>query len=1133
MRRQTAAEVVFGVVVTLGVLAALLLFGAGAEAALWMGVGLRSLFFWLFVLGGLGLVGYFGVLPLLRLFGIVPGLDVHAAARTAGRRHPAVADRLTALLDLADGRASAAPSPLVDHAVQALGASVAPVPFERVEDLRPARRAAPWAAAPLFGLAAFFLAAPTTFVGAVDRLFEPSADFQPPAPYRFEVTPGDVELARGEALAVEAAPVGTGFPPDAVLEIGRTDEEATERVRLLFDGGRFRHTVPNVRADLRYRIVSDEGVASPWFEATVVERPVVRGLQVTLAPPRYTGLPARRLAPGVGDVLGLPGTTVRVAVDVGGTPLDQAFLLVDWAGGTPQRVPLRVDDGRAVATFGLRGEGAYAVRLVGTNGRPNENPVRYTLNVLRDAPPQITLTEGAESALDAGARDAAFRITDDFGFSRVVLYWRLAERRDGQPDARFRPLALPLSAPRALDQEVLTRWLPDPGRPLQPGDVVEFFGEVRDNDAFGGYKPARTPVFSLRFPSLDERFEQLEETQDQTEEALEEVEDDAEELRERFRELRDELRRDPRPDWEDQRQLEQLRQQREGIQQQTEQVTDQMRQLLDQMREGDLVSEETMRLYESMQQVMEELESDELREALERLREAMEQMDMQQMMEQLENAEFNEEEFQERLERAMALLEQLKTAQELDEAARRAEELAEREEALQEATEALEDRQDGEQQNGEQSNQRDAAERERLAREQEGARKAMEELERQMQELQERMENQPGAPSEQMQQTNEQMQRQNLPQRMQQNAQQLRQNQTSPAQQGQQQMEQQLRELSQQMSSMSGSMMQGRQRQSVQGVRRVLDDVLTLSEEQERLGDETAALPSQSPALRPIAQEQVELAEGLATVADSVRSLARQIPQMSYALQEKTHDALREMGQATERLAELQPGPASGHQKTAMTHLNDLALLLSELLDSLSNPGSGSGGGMTMEEMMQQMGQMGQMQQQLGGQIQQMLNDMAGERLTQSQQGRARQAAAQQEAIRQQLQELMERGGSNLDSQTRSALQRAAEGMREVERELRGGRLSQETVQRQQQILQRLLQAERSVNQRGREEQREGETGRDRPDPDRPGRLDAPERPADRLRRDLVRALESGYAPDYQDLIKRYFEQLQDRVGGN
>jgi hypothetical protein len=176
---------------------------------------------------------------------------------------------------------------------------------------------------------------------------------------------------------------------------------------------------------------------------------------------------------------------------------------------------------------------------------------------------------------------------------------------------------------------------------------------------------------------------------------------------------------------------------------------------------------------------------------------------------------------------------------------------------------------------------------------------------------------------------------------------------------------------------------------------------------------------------------------------------------------------------------------------------------------------------------------MGQSQQQLNGQIQQMLNDMAGQRLSQSEQERAQQAAAQQAAIRRQLQELIQQGGGNLDAQTRSALQRASEAMQQTERELHQGQLSNETLQRQQQIVQRLLDAEHSVNQRGKEDRRQGETARDHPDTDRPDSLTLPERPADRLRRDLIRALDSGYAPDYQDLIKRYFERLQDRVSGN
>ena len=1133
LRRQTLAEVVFGVLILLAVSAALLLLAAGAEALLWMGVGLRSMFFWSFVLGALGLFGYFIALPLLRLAGILAGRTERTAAHRAGVVHPAVGDRLTTLLDLAEGRATDAPSPLVDQAMQSLGMAVEPVPFERVEDLQPMKRAAPWAVAPLLGLLAFFLAAPVPFSGAIDRLFAPTTEFEPPAPFSFEVLPGDVELARGEALEIVARPVGRDYPPDAILEFGRPDEDAVDRTRMsLSDDGLFSHTIPNVRADLRYRItaagVHSRPVISQWYEVTIVARPVVRGLQVSLAPPGYTGLPARRLAPGVGDVLGLAGSSIRVRIELGEAPLAEAALVIRWSGGDPQTIPLAVDGETATGSFGLRGEGEYSIHLVGENGLQNENPVRYSLGVLADSPPQIILIEGAEGSLSGEARRRVrFRITDDFGFSGASLLWRVAERLRGEGDRGFRRVALPLSGSRQLDQEVVTNWLlRTSGGAIQPGDVVEFYGEVRDNDAVHGFKAARTSVYTLRYPSLDEQFDRLEETQNEAEDQLDDLEEGADELRDRFEELRDDIRRDPEPNWEDERQLEQILQQHESIQQQVQSITEQMRNMLEQMQQGDLVSEETMELYEAMQQVMEELDSPELREALEMLREAMEQMDLQQMMQSLEDIEFNEEDFRERLERAMELFERLRTAQELDEAAQRAEDLAEQEAALAEATESMEDRQN----EGETSEQQSAAEREQLASDQERAQEQMQELQEMLEQLAEKMQDQAGAPNEQMQEMMEQMEQQDLQQQMQENAEQLRQNELSPAQQSQQQMQQQLQNMSQQLMNMSSEMQSGQKQANISGLRRILDDVLTLSEEEERLGDETSALPSRSPALRPIAQQQVELAEGLATVSDSLHSIAREIPQMDWAIQSMTNDALREMGQATERLAELQPGPASGHQKTAMTHLNELALMLSELLDQMQN-GSGSGSGMSMQQMMQQMQQMGQQQQGLSDQMQQMLNDMAGERLSQSQSERLQQAAAQQEAIRQQLQEMLREGGSNLDAQTRSALQRAVEEMRDAAREMRQGSITRETIPRQQQILQRLLEAERSVNQRGREERREGQTGEEQ-EADRPNRLNLNEYPAERLRRDLIRALESGYAPDYQDLIKEYFERLQNRTSG-
>jgi hypothetical protein len=382
-----------------------------------------------------------------------------------------------------------------------------------------------------------------------------------------------------------------------------------------------------------------------------------------------------------------------------------------------------------------------------------------------------------------------------------------------------------------------------------------------------------------------------------------------------------------------------------------------------------------------------------------------------------------------------------------------------------------------------------------------------------------------------MQQQLQQMQQelQDAAGQMDENQQQLQDGQLQDAQQGQQQLQQMMQQMQQQLQSMAGEMAGQQQQRNLSGLRRVLDDVLTLSFQQEDLRDLSVGQRPESPAVRQNAQRQVDLASGLSTVTDSLRALAREIPEMERAVQQRAGEALRHMGEATERLADRQPPQAVGHQKASMTSLNDLALLLADLLEQMMEGASGGAGGeMSLQQMMQQLQQMSGDQQQLNQQIQQMLNDMQGQRLSVDQQERLQQLRSQQEALRQQLEELIREG--NLDGQGRSDLQRIAEEMEEVIRKMEGGRLDSDIREQQDRILTRLLEARESINERGQKEEREA-TPADVRQRSRDVPREVPEREEiDRLRRDLIRALESGYAPDYQELIKRYFELLQERA---
>ena len=1133
-RRITAAAVLRGALVTLAVVSAALVLALGAEAALWLGVGLRTLL--VAVLGALavGLVGALVGVPLLRGAGWLPGLAERDVVRRAGQDFAGVDRRLSALLDLADGRTSGSDR-MRTAALDGLAAEVQDVPFERVRAWGPARQALPYAAVAALALAALFVAAPGTMGGAALRLLAPTEAFAPPAPFVLRVLPGDVDVARGADLEIRVSTVGDVRPLRADVEIERERERGVETVRLSPRGAGFAHTVEAVPSSVRYRVVAD-GVSSAWFRARVVDRPVVQGVRVVVTPPGYTGRRAVVLPEGVGDASGLAGSGVRVTVGLAGVRPETGWLAVRYADGTAERVPLRLGSEAAVARLVLRKAGTYRVVLRSARGVTNSDPAIYSLGVIADAPPQIALLNGAEGDLAGTVRPVRFRVSDDTGFAGAALVWRVAAA-PGRRAGPVRRVALPVRA-RPLEQILDLMWRMNG---VRAGDTVEFYGEVRE---VGPGRRARTPLVRLRVPSVEERVETFASRRDSASTSLDRLRRQAERQSSRAERLREALRAKPEADWEARRQVEQLQREQADMQAQARQLQQQMREMAEQLRGSDVTTPDMQRRFEQMEEVIQDLQSPELQEALRRLQEAMEQLNLEQMLRQADTVEQQQATFEERLERAQALMERLEAAVEMEDAARQADDLARREEELSRDSERLQERQDGApRENGERS---ESAEQQRMAEEQRDAARDAAALDEALRELQERLDQIPNAPAEAVEQMREQTTPEGgLPQQMQQNAEQIQQGQMQPAQQGQQEMARQLRRMARQMRQQSQSMQGQQQRVDAAALRRALEDVLTLSRTQERLATQAAATPDGNPALVGLARQQRDARDGLRSVADTLRRVARTSPQLTAAVQTRAQNGLREMEQALARLAARDAGPASANGRTAMSHLNELALLLSDALEQAQQQQSGGGGGGGTPS--QQMQQMGEGQQRLNQQIQQMLNETAGERLTpggrspgDGQAGesgggqgddarRLRQIAEQQEALRRQLQNLIEQNGAQLGPGAQSALQRLQEQMGRAAAELRRGRVSDAAVPRQQQIYERMLQAEEAVNERGQEERREGETARPAPPAPPPPPLPPVVRPADRTRADLLRLDASGYAPEMQDLIRRYFERLGGR----
>ena len=140
--------------------------------------------------------------------------------------------------------------------------------------------------------------------------------------------------------------------------------------------------------------------------------------------------------------------------------------------------------------------------------------------------------------------------------------------------------------------------------------------------------------------------------------------------------------------------------------------------------------------------------------------------------------------------------------------------------------------------------------------------------------------------------------------------------------------------------------------------------------------------------------------------------------------------------------------------------------------------------------------------------------------------------AAQQRAIQEALEALRQEMASQRE-QMLGDLGSIASDMEKTAREMDLSQVTPQTLNRQRQILSRMLDAQRSIRQRGKSKDREAQQGKTysyRGPGSLPGDLGATDNP---LRRRLQEALDEGYPPEYQALIRHYFESLiQDAISG-
>jgi len=1083
---------------------------------------------------GLVLTGLVGVLVLAIARSTIwsPGDERLALAVEA--RYPELKNRLIASLQLA-GKARTNPEQyslaLVDLTIRQATQMSDAIDFAEALDRSRMKRSARWAGV---GFAAVLLLS-VLFPGLAKTSWEaysrPLADYTAAIPYTLTVLPGSVEAVKFDDFRITARLEGEGLPRNISIMhrseggqwrsmsdiqpiVAASNSSATSVLTR-----EFQQVLPQVKRDFEYYVVAGE-LTSPTYTVSAVDRPRVNSLRLEVFPPSYTGVQPLVLDANDGTVTAPVGSKVSIRVESNRDLSEAALAFADG-----KALSMVVKGQTATVELEVRESRTYHLSMVDESGRTNPNPIEYTITAVPDRDPSVEIALPGHNVdlNDNMAIDLMIVARDDYGFSSLTLKTKwISEGRE----RAARDIAIPESRMQGERLEKAYFFdLADWG--LMPEDFVEYYVEVADNDGIHGAKTAVSKTFTVRLPSLDEMMAEFEDDREADMSALDKLLGAERELSKQLETLRRELANDQELNWDDQKKVTDVAQRGQQLEKELDRLAENMQKQVTEAQEKKLASVEMLQKMMEAQKLFEEVATPEMRENQRKLQEALEKMDPEALKKAMQDMQFSQEEMLKRLDRTIEYLKKLQAEQKVDAFVRRMEELAAQEEALnKQASESPKEKQAD------------------LAPAQDRLKERFDQLSEDMAAAEEALKEAKIADPEKTSEFAQAAKNSPAPQQMDQASQGMKSQDKKGAEQKSSEAAESLKQLASQMKEFQSQMASKQQEQMAKELRQALDKTMYLSEEQEKVFNETQQLDPNSLSLREMAAKQEALRAATEQVSQELTQLAKQSTSIPAEATQKLGKAMESMNQSAQCLSDRRGPNAGTSQKEAIFGLNQVSQDLTESMEKNSqcnnpnpsqcdnpnpnaqpnpncqNPGAAGEkmGGLSQKQ--------GRLNQQMPGNGQEGQEGQGQGQMTQGERETLQRLRGEQEALKKGVDELNSEIGKD---QQLGRLDKLAEEMQKVIDDMERGEVSNETRERQKRIYTRMLDFQHALQKQDFKDERqaqqpEGTYGRTSPGnlPDAAGMTD------EEYERLLTRYQEEGYPKEYEETIKAYFRALAE-----
>ncbi|MCK5077354.1 MAG: hypothetical protein KAR38_13315, partial [Calditrichia bacterium] len=562
------------------------------------------------------------------------------------------------------------------------------------------------------------------------------------------------------------------------------------------------------------------------------------------------------------------------------------------------------------------------------------------------------------------------------------------------------------------------------------------------------------------------------------------------------------VRQSKEMDWEQKQKITEQLNKAKQIEESLQNIQNKIETNISRMKKNDIISPETLQKYFDLQEMFQKLLDSEFLEKMRKMEEMLNNKSSKELQKLMKQSDFSVKEFEEQIERIYELFRKVELERKLDELVQ------------------LNKKINKEQENNfnefvNKNDQNNVNERQKqIAKDEQFLQKSMDELSKSLEEKESSLK-QGLTEVDEFQKKNEILKK---IQEMQESAQQKN---KSDFQENHSQTMPLLQERLQKLEQLKQDFVKQEKNDTKNKINFIIEEMLSLSKQQENLNQSFKSISRYSSKIEELAVNQMNLNKFLLFEINKIVKLSHETFFLPMLLNQPLSKAQINMKKVISTLEERRTYQLTRQLDEIIKNINKAIFLLLQTQNSIEQSQSGTG----IEQFMQQMQQMAGLQSGVNKQTMQMFqNGKHGQMPGQSDPQALVKLAAQQQAIQRSMDKL---GESMTEGAGRgkSQIEKMAEEMKEIVKDLQRRKIDRKTINRQEKILSRMLDASRSIHKKDQSEKRKAEIAGEYiiNVPDKIGNIIFYK---NKIYEEYERALEQDLSPELKKMLKEYYDEL-------